>query len=370
MPYQIFFTQIAGSTMPANASFLQPFLKSIREGLSTDATVETDLRKPLQYGSETLWLFCFGKNGVLYRIENETQIKVILLLASQKDEGFCEADLVEIIQTIQTQNAAAEQIFQYRNEPISMSLEEIERDWLPNEEEQRRWAKAKLDLVAECGSNLEAQQFYQYFDGMVLDLVDQAQYRCRVEVLQDVEQNWWCWIRPISISTIPKNQFQMKELQRLLYDRLHFAPIFRYAFSTVGAYEYLFTGESPTGGTYSQVLQGNIPLFSYSEGIVLSETVWNIMKSPPTPKLIKPFRQGYVWIPIKTPRIIRATDYEPMLDPDPQSAEEYYNNGSILGHRGQHREAMIAFEIALVLNPTLHLAAVGRETARRHLYMI
>ncbi len=355
--------------MPANASFLKPFLKSIREGLSNDATVETKLRKPLRHGSETLWMFCFGKNGVLYQIENETQVKIFLLLTSQKEEGFREADLVEIIQNIQAKYVEAEQdILKYRHEPISMSLEEIERDWLPNEEEERRWAKAKLDLVAECGSKLEAQQFCPYFDGMVLELVDQAQYRCRVEVLQDVEQNWWCWVRPINISTIPKNQFQMKELQRLLYDRLHSAPIFRYAFSSVGAYEYLFTSKSSTGGTYSQVLQCNIPLFSYTEGIVLSESVWNAMKSPPTPKLIKPFRQGYVWIPIRTPQIIRATDYEPMLDPDPQSAEEYYNNGSILGHRGKHREALVAFEMALVLNPTFHLATVGRETARRHQY--
>lgn len=359
MAYQIFFTHSAASTLSNQPSFLQPFLQTIQAELSTNATIETALRKPLQNHPDSPWLFCFGKDGVLYQIEGGNRVKVFLLLTSKRPEGFSEADGPELVQA---SSAAMAQIAPYRDEPISLSLEAIARQWLPQPAPP---SKAKLDLVVECGAAEAAQQLCQRFAGMALTLVDQAQYRCRAEVFQDAEQSWWCWVRPISSSTLPKNRFQTKELQRLLYHHLQSAPDFRYALCAVGAYDWACSSGAPTTTPHSSILQGQIPPIAYCEGLVLSEAVWRAMSAPP--QLVEPFTQGYVWIPPRSPQVLSAADFKPMLDPAPQSAEEYYNNGSILGHQGKHREALTAFDMALLLDPTLHLAAIGRKTALRFL---
>jgi len=365
MPYKIFFTQNAGSTMSTSTDFLKPFLQSIRAGLSQNASIETDLRKPFQYHSETLWMFCFGQYGVLYQIENETQVKIFLLLHSNREEGFRESDLDELIQNLQKATTQVEELLQSRSQPISQSLEEIEETWLPNEEKERQKAKLRLELVAECGSMQAAQQFCQYFQEMNLDLADRAKYQCRAEIKQDNQQNWWCWVRPINISTIPKTRTHETLLQNLLYDRLHSAPPFHYAFSEVGMYEYVFESTNSQSELHTQLSQGNIPVLSYIFGIVMSEQVWSTIQ-PARRSSLKQFGQGYFWISPK-PVMFSLSRIEPILEGNPQSAEEYYNNGSILMGRTQYQEALSAFEMALTLNPAFHLASTAREVAHRYL---
>jgi hypothetical protein len=361
MPFQIYFTRTVTGGLPHNPAFLRPFLTAVRAALIADATKESTLHKPLQFRDQSIWVLVFGQNLIVYRVEDNCVVKVFLRLEIVRNDTVREEDLRSLVQNREA--AWIDLLSQHCDEPVSLSLEEIEERYLQVKPTEARWAKAKLDLMVECGSQQQVQQFGKYFEDRTLNLTDKSQYRCCIELLQDNDRSWWCWIRPISQTTIPKSNFQTMLLQSQLYDELRKAPAFRFAFSDVGAYEYLFMGESPGSVTYNQILQNESLGLRYQDGLVLSTTLVQEMILPPPTET---FASGYVWQPLKT-RTVRHQDRHPILDPNPQSAEEYYNNGSVLGHQGNHQAALAAFEKALLLKPNFEAAIAGWETARRYL---
>lgn len=357
--YQILFTRSAASTINTKPDFLRPFLDDIEQGLAIDAEVETPLRRPLRSDPQSPWIYFFGKEGVFYQIEEGSKVKVFLLMHIKEDRNYSPADLESMIQDQQQMEPI---IFQFCNEPPSISLEEIRRRWL--EEPQAKLPTQRLELVIECGEQATALQQCHYFAGTVFDLADRARYVCGEEIFQDFTGCWWCIVWPVGTSTIPHTRLHITLLQMLLYDKLKSAPLFRYGFAAVGSRDYLSTTDTPSATAYTKIEQGNLPLICYQQGIVFSESLYQNMSRKA--QSIESFSTGYLWLPVRS-KLFTAREKEPIFYGNPRSAEEYYNNGSILSHQGQHEAALNAFEKALLLKPNFPNAEASRTVALRAL---
>ncbi len=357
--YQVFFTRSAASTISTNPDFLRPFLDGIEQGLAINAEVETPLRKPLRSDPQSPWIYFFKKEGILYQIEEGSKVKIFLLMHIKEDRNYSPADLESMIQVQQQMEPV---ILQFCNEPLSISLEEIRERWL--KEPQAKLPTQRLELVIECGEKAVALQQSHYFSETVFNLTDQAQYVCGEEIFQDFTGCWWSIIRPVGISTIPYTRLHVTLLQMLLYDKLKSAPLFRYGFAAVGSRDYLQSTDSPSATVYTKIEKGDLPLICYQQGIVLSKLLYQNMSRKP--QGIEPFTSDYKWLPVRS-KLFTTREKEPILYADPRSAEEYYNNGSVLGHQGQHEAALNAFEKALLLKPNFPEAEASRHVALRAL---
>ena len=147
------------------------------------------------------------------------------------------------------------------------------------------WA---FSLSAECGADqVAAEQFAHHFDGLSWVLSNGQPSQCRTAVFQDIEENWWCQVRPSGISEVGIDAsdiaYQMTELGIFLYQQLQSAPPFRYALVGVEVDEFR---------TYSELIAEAIaPSFP---GLVLAEAVWRSLGAP---TLFRLFSPGYVWQP-------------------------------------------------------------------------
>ncbi|NES81428.1 MAG: hypothetical protein F6K10_08435 [Moorea sp. SIO2B7] len=106
-------------------------------------------------------------------------------------------------------------------------------------------------------------------------------------MFQDIDDNWWCRVCPSGVSEIgieaPDSAYLMTELGILLYQHLRSAPAFRYALVGLEVDEFR---------TFEELLDES-PKLSFP-GLVLSDTTWQSIKSPPT---FRSFSSGYVWQP-------------------------------------------------------------------------
>lgn len=145
-----------------------------------------------------------------------------------------------------------------------------------------------FSLSAECGMEQStAEQFSRYFDKASCVLSNTTQFQCHTAIFQDMEENWWCRVSPSGISEVgidtPETAYLMTELGILLYQRLRFAPMFRYALIGLEVDEFR---------TYNELLAeastGSFP------GLVLAETIWQAIGAP---SVFRPFSLGYVWKP-------------------------------------------------------------------------
>jgi hypothetical protein len=161
------------------------------------------------------------------------------------------------------------------------------------------WA---FSLSAECGAEkIAAEQFAQYFDGVSWVLSSGTQSQCHTAIFQDSEENWWCRVCPDNLSEIgvdtPDIAYLMTELGILLYQRLRFAPSFRYALVGMEVDEFR---------TYSE-LSTEIPVTRFP-GLVLADIAWRSLGAS---SLFRPFSPGYVWHPYE------GEVYKPlMVSPD------------------------------------------------------
>jgi hypothetical protein len=147
------------------------------------------------------------------------------------------------------------------------------------------WA---FSLSAECGlEQIAAEQFAQHFDGLSWVLSSGLQSQCQTTIFQDIEENWWCRVCPNNLSGIGINKpdiaYSMTELGILLYQRLRFAPPFRYALVGVEVDEFR---------TYQELI-AEIPATSFP-GLVLAEAIWRSLGDSTS---FRPFSPGYVWQP-------------------------------------------------------------------------
>jgi hypothetical protein len=161
------------------------------------------------------------------------------------------------------------------------------------------WA---FSLSAECGTEqTSAEQFAQHFDAVVLELSDGSQFKCHASIFQDIEENWWCQVCPNGVSEVgidaPDIAYLMTELGLFLYQRLRFAPPFRYALVGLEVDEFR---------TYSELSTAS-PASSFP-GLVLAETIWRSLGAS---SIFQPFSLGYVWNPYE------GEVYKPlMVSPD------------------------------------------------------
>jgi hypothetical protein len=145
-----------------------------------------------------------------------------------------------------------------------------------------------FSLSAECGAEpSKASALAQHFEGISWVLSNGCQVRCRCRVFQDIEENWWCQVRPIGLPevgvTTPEMAYWMTELGILLYQRLQSALTFRYALVGVEVDEFR---------TYSEL--GDEVSSDRLAGLVLDEALW---RSLGTALGFRPFSLGYVWKP-------------------------------------------------------------------------
>jgi hypothetical protein len=157
-----------------------------------------------------------------------------------------------------------------------------------------------FSLSAECNTRQDAEHFSRHFDNDTLELSGGSQTHCLTEVVQDSDGNWWCQVFLSDFDLTWSNReegafkvLQSVQLENIFYECLKSAPIFRYALVGEGVDRLITSRESP--GTSRKLLEGDIPLIAYLQGIVLSEEIFGGLNSPL--KAFQPFSPGYVWIP-------------------------------------------------------------------------
>lgn len=147
------------------------------------------------------------------------------------------------------------------------------------------WA---FSLSSECGSDEEqAKQFAQHFKGVSWVISNNDHYQCRVDRFQDIEENWWCRIRPNTLSNTgintPENAYAMTELGILLYEKLKSAPLFRYALVGIEVDEFR---------TFSELSAD--PSVLHIPGLVLAA---DLAQGFSDVSDFRPFSPGYIWQP-------------------------------------------------------------------------
>ena len=152
-----------------------------------------------------------------------------------------------------------------------------------------------FSLSAEIGLiQANAKSFAEYFNNISLVLSDGEQFSWKAGGFLEAggkSSNWWCMVCPKKADgrdiDVLKDWQQMNELAPLLYDRLQFAPPFRYAIVGIEVdefrtYEELFADD---------LIKEEPEKFS---GLVISEEIWKKLDSP---QGFVSFKQGYFWIP-------------------------------------------------------------------------
>jgi hypothetical protein len=144
-----------------------------------------------------------------------------------------------------------------------------------------------FSLSAECGAEQAiAERFAQYFQTMNWVLSNGKYCQCRVDIFQDMEENWWCRVYPREMSAIgietPENAYLMTELGILLYQHLRSTMLFRYALVGVEVDEFR---------TYSELIEESDLDFP---GLVLAEAIWQTTGAS---SVFRAFSPGYVWQP-------------------------------------------------------------------------
>ncbi len=148
------------------------------------------------------------------------------------------------------------------------------------------WA---FSLSAECGPEKRgAQQFSRHFEDSSWVLSSDVPCGCSMTIFQDADENWWCRVCPDGVSDTgieaPDSAYLMTKLGIALYQRLRSAPDFRYAIVGLEVDEFR---------TYSELIEEAPAALSFP-GLVLSDAVWQSMRSPST---LRPFSPGYFWQP-------------------------------------------------------------------------
>ena len=357
--YRISITSSVAGTIRTDPSYLGKFLSEVRQGLSAEAEIEAPFRKPLRSDPQAPWIYCFGKQAVLYQIEADSEVKIFLVMSKNEGEFLFEADVDKAIVGVQKNWSVISQLC---DKPISMSFEEVESRWLWGASQTER-SKARLELAIEGGEKAVALLHSNYFSSVIFELRDGSRHICENRLFQDYESCWWCIVCPINESIVPRTYLQIMILQMQLYEKLKEAPPFRYAFAAVGGQDFLSDVDSLNATTYKKVATGKIPSIGFLEGIVLSESIRpNVRRS--VAKHFQPFRDGYVWL-LLSQRMLTARQKDPILHTDPRSAQEYYNNGLVLSARGQRKDALKAFEAALLLKPDFSEAELVRNNIIR-----
>lgn len=142
-----------------------------------------------------------------------------------------------------------------------------------------------FSLSAECGLRREAaEKFATHFEDVSWVLSNGLQSQCLTTIFQDLDENWWCRVCPSGISEMgieaPDSAYLMTELGILLYQCLRAASTFRYALAGLDVDEFR---------TFDELLSEPVNLSL--PGLVLSNTTWQSMKSPPT---FRAFSTSYV----------------------------------------------------------------------------
>lgn len=144
-----------------------------------------------------------------------------------------------------------------------------------------------FSLSVECGSQKNAaEQLASHFADSVWVLSNGRESRCRVDLFQDVEDNWWCRVCPSQMSEIgvnaPEAAYLMTELGILLYQRLRTAPTFRYGMVGIEVDEFR---------TYSELLEEATVAIP---GLVVANTVVRELNQISG---FQAFSPSYVWQP-------------------------------------------------------------------------
>ena len=144
-----------------------------------------------------------------------------------------------------------------------------------------------FSLSVECGSQKNAaEQLASHFADSAWVLSNGRESHCRVDLFQDIEDNWWCRVCPSQISEIgvnvPEAAYLMTELGILLYQRLRTAPTFRYGMVGIEVDEFR---------TYSELLEESTVAIP---GLVLASSV---RKELGQASGFQTFSSGYIWQP-------------------------------------------------------------------------
>ncbi len=145
-----------------------------------------------------------------------------------------------------------------------------------------------FSLSAECGSDMsDARKFAEHFEGLSLLLSNGRQCKCRTDLFQDIEENWWCRVSPDNLSEVgvdsPESAYLMTELGILLYQSLRFASSFRYALVGVEVDEFR---------THSELIEESSNLSI--PGLVLAKSIERELGILP---VFRSFSPSYVWQP-------------------------------------------------------------------------
>ncbi|PSB56366.1 hypothetical protein [Chamaesiphon polymorphus] len=145
-----------------------------------------------------------------------------------------------------------------------------------------------FSLSAECGTEQsQTEKFANHFRDLTWTIDNGIQSQCQVDIFTDVEGNWWCRVCPSGLSQIgidaPESAYLMTELGILLYQRLRFAPPFRYGIVGVEVDEFR---------TYSESICD--PTVANLAGIVVDRDMWQLLGSP---SALRSFATGYFWKP-------------------------------------------------------------------------
>jgi len=144
-----------------------------------------------------------------------------------------------------------------------------------------------FSLSVECGSQRDAAaQLAAHFSDSAWVLSNGRESSCRVDLFQDIEDNWWCRICPSQISEIgvdaPEAAYLMTELGILLYQHLRIAPAFRYGLVGVEVDEFR---------THSELLEDATIAIP---GLVLATSIGRELDLASGFQL---FSSGYIWHP-------------------------------------------------------------------------
>ncbi|NJN30338.1 MAG: hypothetical protein HC824_07815 [Synechococcales cyanobacterium RM1_1_8] len=144
-----------------------------------------------------------------------------------------------------------------------------------------------FSLSVECGAQKNAaEQLASHFADSVWALSNGRESSCRVDLFQDIEDNWWCRVCPSQTSEIgvnaPEAAYLMTELGILLYQRLRTAPAFRYGLVGIEVDEFR---------TYSELLEEEIVAIP---GLVVASPIGRELGQADK---FQNFSPGYIWQP-------------------------------------------------------------------------
>lgn len=144
-----------------------------------------------------------------------------------------------------------------------------------------------FSLSVECGAEKNmAEQVASHFADSAWILSNGRESSCRIDLFQDIEDNWWCRVCPSQVSEIgvnaPEAAYIMTELGILLYQRLRTAPAFRYGLVGIEVDEFR---------TYNELLAEATVVIP---GLVLASSIGKELGQISGFQI---FSSGYIWQP-------------------------------------------------------------------------